>query len=113
MLVFSIRYFSNYLEAWRLQSSSYATSTPHILNYYERSSLVPSRLRVTRVAGAGGDGKGKGRKSLSLAFLLPITPRAPLERDSERRLGTSQMRGEFNLKLEESELYLTPYEFLT
>ena len=56
--------------------------------------LVPSSPSVTRVAGVGGDGKGKGRKSLSLAFLLPITPRAPLERDSERRLGTGQMRGE-------------------
>ena len=52
----------------------------------------PSRLRVTRAVEAGGDGKGKGRKSLSLslAFLLPITPLAPLRRDKERRLGTSQ-----------------------
>ena len=65
------------------------------INYYEKSWLFPSRLRVTRVAGAGGDGKGKGGKSLSLAFLLPITPRAPLERDGERRLGTSQLRGEW------------------
>ena len=62
--------------------------------------LVPSRLLVTRAAGrrgggaagAEGDGKGKGRKttSLSLAFLPPITPLAPLRRDRERRLGTSQ-----------------------
>ena len=29
--------------------------------------------------------------SLSIAFLLPITPRVPLGRDSERRLGTSQL----------------------
>ena len=32
---------------------------------------------------------GRSRASLSLAFLLPITPRVLLERDSERRLGTS------------------------
>ena len=54
----------------------------------------PSRLRVTRAAEAGGDGKGKGRKtlslSLSLAFLLPITPLAPLRKYKERQLGTSQ-----------------------
>ena len=31
-----------------------------------------------------GDGKGKGRKTLSLAFLLPFTPIAPLRRKSER-----------------------------
>ena len=37
-------------------------------------------------------GREKRRKSLSLAFLLPITPRAPLERDRERRLGTSQIQ---------------------
>ena len=30
-------------------------------------------------------------QSLSLAFLLPITPRAPLGRDSEGRLGRSQL----------------------
>ena len=43
--------------------------------------------RVTHTAGAGGDGKGEERKtrgSLSLSFLLPITPRAPLRRVSER-----------------------------
>ena len=74
-------------QLWRNFDSSH-------INYHETSRLVPSRLRVTRVAGAGGDGKGKGRKSLSLAFLLPITSRASLERDSERRLGTSLMRGE-------------------
>ena len=44
----------------------------------------PTRLRVTRAAGAGGDGNGKGRKTLSLAFLLPITPLAPLRRDRDR-----------------------------
>ena len=52
--------------------------------------VVPSRHHVTFTAGAGGDGKGKRRKSLSLAFLFAITARAPLERDRERRLGTSQ-----------------------
>ena len=53
--------------------------------------LVPSCLHVMRAAGAGGGGKEKGRKSsLSFAFLLPITPLAPLRRDRERRLGTSQ-----------------------
>ena len=57
---------------------------------YLTDSSPVSRLRVTRAAGAGGDGKGKGRKSLSLAFLFDTTPCAPLERDRERRLGTSQ-----------------------
>ena len=53
--------------------------------------LVPSYLHVMRAAGAGGGGKEKGRKSsLSFAFLLPITPLAPLRRDRERWLGTSQ-----------------------
>ena len=37
-------------------------------------------------------GREKRRKSLSLAFLLPITPRAPLGRDTERWLGTSQIQ---------------------
>ena len=46
--------------------------------------LVPSRLHVTRAAGAGGDGKGKRRKTLSLTFLLLITPLTPLRRDRER-----------------------------
>ena len=55
------------------------------MDYSVFNSLVSSRLHV-----AGGDGKGKRRKSLSLAFLFAITPRAPLERDRERRLGTSQ-----------------------
>jgi len=59
-----------------------------IIQYLTDSS--PVRLRVTRAGGARGDGKGKRRKSLSLAFLFVITPRAPLERDRERRLGTSQ-----------------------
>ena len=59
------------------------------------SSPVVFSQRARRgggAAGAEGDGKGKGRKttSLSLAFLLPITPLAPLRRDRERRLGTSQ-----------------------
>ena len=51
-----------------------------------------SRHRVTCTAEAGGDGKGKGRKtlSLSLPFLLSITPLAPLRRDKERLMGTSQ-----------------------
>ena len=31
--------------------------------------------------------------SLSLSFVLPITPLAPLRRDRERRLGTSQVVG--------------------
>ena len=53
--------------------------------------LVPSCLHVMRAAGAGGGGKEKGRESsLSFAFLLPITPLAPLRKDGERRLGTSQ-----------------------
>ena len=34
---------------------------------------------------------------LSLAFLLPITPRAPPGRDRERRLGTSQPYHFFNV----------------
>ena len=42
-------------------------------------------------------GREKRRKSLSLAFLLPITPRAPLERDRERRLGTSQIQNSLEL----------------
>ena len=42
-------------------------------------------------------GRVKRRKSLSLAFLLPITPRAPLGRDRERRLGTSQIRDSLEL----------------
>ena len=46
--------------------------------------LVPTPLRVTRAAGAGGDEKEKGRKTFSLAFLLSITPLAPLRRDKER-----------------------------
>ena len=54
------------------------------------SWLVPSRLRVTRSAGAGGDGKVKFQV---VAFLLPITPCAPLGRHSERRLGTSKGKG--------------------
>ena len=41
-------------------------------------------------AGEGGDGKGEERKTLSLIFLLPITPLAPLGRGCDRRLGTSQ-----------------------
>ena len=56
-----------------------------------------SRLRVTRAAGAGVDEKGTMRKTLSLAFLLPITPRAPLGRDRERRLGTSSVLEPFSL----------------
>ena len=40
-------------------------------------------------------GREKRRKSLSLAFLLPITSRAPLER--ERRLGTSQIQNSLEL----------------
>ena len=52
---------------------------------------LPSCLHVMRVAGAGGGEKEKGRESsLSFAFLLPITPLAPLRKDGERRLGTSQ-----------------------
>ena len=56
--------------------------------------LVPSRLLVTRAAGRReqrvmGREKG-GRRPFSLAFLLPITPLAPLRRARERRLGTSQ-----------------------
>ena len=51
----------------------------------------PSRLRVTRAAEAGVMGREKeGRPSLSLAFLLPITPLAPLRKYKERQLGTSQ-----------------------
>lgn len=46
---------------------------------------------VTCMAAAEGDGKGEERKTLSLAFLLPITPRVLLKRDSERRLGTSEV----------------------
>ena len=42
-------------------------------------------------------GREKRRKSLSLAFLLPITPRAPLERDRERRLETSQIQNSLEL----------------
>ena len=42
-------------------------------------------------------GREKRRKSLSLAFLLPITPRAPLERDRERRLGTSEIQNSLEL----------------
>ena len=56
-----------------------------------------SRLRVTRAAGAGVDEKGTMRKTLSLAFLPPITPRAPLGRDRERRLGTSRVLEPFSL----------------
>ena len=42
-------------------------------------------------------GREKRRKSLSLAFLLPITPHAPLERDREGRLGTSQIQNSLEL----------------
>ena len=63
------------------------------LGIYKKAWLVPSRLRVTRAAGAGGDGKGEERKTLSLAFLLPITPRTSLGRRYERRLGISQLGG--------------------
>ena len=42
-------------------------------------------------------GREKRRKSHTLAFLLPITPRAPLERDRERRLGTSQIQNSLEL----------------
>ena len=56
--------------------------------------LVPNRLLVTRAAGRReqrvmGREKG-GRRPFSLAFLIPITPLAPLRRARERRLGTSQ-----------------------
>lgn len=45
----------------------------------------------TRDARDGSRGWWEGRRaSLSHAFLLPITPREPLKRESERRLGTSQ-----------------------
>ena len=56
-----------------------------------------SCLRVTCAAGAGVDEKGKMRKTLSLAFLPPITPRALLGRDRERRLGTSRVLEPFRL----------------
>ena len=49
-----------------------------------------SSSRNARAAGAGSDGKGKGSKSLFLASLLPITPCAPLARESERPLGTDE-----------------------
>ena len=39
---------------------------------------------VTCMVGAEGDGKGEERKTLSLAFLLPITPHTPLGRDGKR-----------------------------
>ena len=51
--------------------------------------------RVTHTEGAGGDGKGEERKtrgSLSLSFLLPITPRAPLGRVFLETTGTSQIK---------------------
>ena len=49
-----------------------------------------SSSRNARAAGAGSDGKGKGRKSLFLASLLPITPCAPLGRESERPMWTDE-----------------------
>ena len=42
-------------------------------------------------APGGSRGWWKGKRSLSLAFVLAITPLAPLRRDRERRLGTSQL----------------------
>ena len=47
-------------------------------------------LVLTRPQSSSGNARGRER-SLSLAFLLPITPRTPLGRDSERRLEVSQL----------------------
>ena len=60
-------------------------------------------------------GREKRRKSLSLAFLLPITPRAPLERDRERRLGTSKYKTVLNCGFHavDSGLQGLDYGFLT
>ena len=50
-------------------------------------------LVLTRPQSSPRNARGRElrERSLSLAFLFPITPRAPLGRDSERRLGASQL----------------------
>ena len=47
-------------------------------------------LVLTRPQSSSRNARAR-EQSLSLAFLLPITPRAPLGRDSEKRLGASQL----------------------
>ena len=87
----------HYLKAWnRLINSCFLAQIPSEtrLSIHDSPFFLtrPQSSSRTGAKGAGGDGKGKARKttSLSLAFVLPITPLAPLRRDRERRLGTSQ-----------------------
>ena len=54
-------------------------------------SPVVFARNALREQGMMGREKRERRSSVCLTFLLPITPYTPLERDSERWLGTSQV----------------------